>query len=79
MYESFSFWEFSEWKTALGRAGFQILENPNRPGSSSRVYTNRWIVENRWQKHTALYQKTEDGRLVPLPWPETNIVLVGEK
>ena len=78
MQEAFAFWSFSEWKAALQEAGFRILENPNAPQLGSRVYTSSWIVENRWQRRVALFQKAGD-RLRSLPFPPTNIVLVGEK
>lgn len=78
MHEEFAFWSFDEWKAALAAVGFHILENPNEPGRGSRVYTSPWIVENRWAKKVELYGK-EDGRLYPLPYPPTNIILVGEK
>ena len=79
MFEEFAFWGFSQWKTALQMAGFHVIENPNEPQTGSRVYTNPWIVENRWQGKVALYEMGGNGRLLPLPYPPTNIVLVGEK
>ncbi len=79
MRESFAFWEFDDWKRELTAAGFTILENPNQPEISSRVYTNPWIVANRWEGRAALYRQEPDGNLIPLPWPETNILLVAEK
>ena len=79
MHEEFAFWGFSQWKEALQTAGFSIIENPNELESGSRVYTNPWIVENRWQGKVALYERGRNGRLLPLPYPPTNIVLVGEK
>jgi hypothetical protein len=78
MHEEFAFWGFADWKAALARAGFSVLENPNEPQSSSRVYTNPWIVSKRYDGRAALF--VQDGpRLAPLAWPPTNIVLVGEK
>lgn len=80
MFEEFAFWSFSQWKTALPDAGFRIIENPNEPQTGSRVYTNAWIVENRWAGKVALYERDEEnGRLRPLPYPPTTIILVGEK
>ena len=78
MHEAFAFWDFSEWKTALQTAGFNILENANDPAGGSRVYTNPWIVRNRWQGKVTLSVKV-NGTLEPLPLPPTNIVLVGER
>ncbi|MGB4872730.1 MAG: methyltransferase domain-containing protein [Candidatus Promineifilaceae bacterium] len=79
MHEEFAFWSFSDWKTALQTAGFHILENPNTPQSGSRVYTNPWIVSHRWQGKVALFVLNENGRLDPLPYPPTNVILVAEK
>jgi hypothetical protein len=76
MNEEFAFWDFGEWKGALETAGFQIIENPNRPQTGSRVYVNPWIVENRWEGKVKLYQKA-NGRLIEIAYPVTNIVLVG--
>lgn len=79
MHEAFAFWDFAEWKQALTEAGFSVVENPNEPETGSRVYTNPWIVENRWQGKVKLFIKDDNGRLQPHPWPPTNIVIVGEK
>ncbi len=79
MHEAFAFWDFDQWKGALTAVGFTVLENPNEPARGSRVYTNPWIVQNRWEGKVKLYRRDGDGRLHPLPWPPTNIVLVGEK
>jgi hypothetical protein len=73
--EEFCFWSFTQWKQALAEAGFHILENPNQPERGSRVYTNPWIVQNRYEGHAQLF--TPGGS--PMPWPPTNMVLVGEK
>ncbi len=78
MNEEFAFWDFGEWKAALKTAGFQVIENPNRPQAGSRVYLNPWIVKNRWVDKVKVYQMFE-GALKKLDYPVTNIVLVGEK
>jgi trans-aconitate methyltransferase len=78
MNEEFAFWGFSDWKKALSQAGFTVVENPNLPASGSRAYTNPWIVTNRYEGKVALLAMV-DGRLRPLDYPETNVVLVGEK
>lgn len=78
MHERFAFWDFDEWKAALTVAGFRVLENPNQPVQSSRVYSNPWIAEKRWQGKVALYAPAGHG-WEALPWPPTTIVLAGEK
>lgn len=77
-HEEFAFWSFSEWKEALTQAGFRIIENPNYLQQGSRVYTNPWIVEQRWKGKAALYIKNESG-LTLLEYPPTTMILVGEK
>jgi hypothetical protein len=78
MHEEFAFWSFAEWKAALQAAGFHVIENPNDPGKSSRVYSNPWIVANRYEGRVALFTR-EGNTLHPLDWPPTNIVLIGER
>lgn len=78
MHEAFAFWSFSQWKQALHKAGFTIVENPNQPQSGSRVYTNEWIVKNRYKGKVTLLQMT-NNQLTPLAYPPTNIILVGRK
>ena len=60
MHERFCFWSFSEWKTALEEAGFAV-------DSRSSVFTNPWIMENRFMGKASLY--SED--LAPLSYPPT--------
>lgn len=78
MHESFAFWDFGQWKSALTDTGFRVVENPNHPDASSRVYTNSWIVKNRWQGKVALYAEGKNG-WDAVPWPPTTLVLIGEK
>ena len=62
----------------MREAGFEIIENPNEPENGSRVYTNPWIAKNRFENKVSLHQKIND-RLEPMPYPVTNMVLVGER
>jgi len=75
--EEFCFWGFEAWQEALCSAGFEI-GRPDNGVPMSRVYTNPWIVEHRFKGKVTLY-KLKDGILVPLEYPVTNMVLVGEK
>ena len=75
MNEEFCFWGFAKWKAILTETGFDIRENPNNPAEGSRVYTNSWIVQNRFEGHVALFSTAGEA----LPWPPTNMVLVSEK
>lgn len=74
MNEEFCFWSFSRWKSVLAETGFRIRENPNRPESGSRVYTNAWIVEHRHSGSVQLVSQNDEA----LPWPPSNMVLVAE-
>jgi SAM-dependent methyltransferase len=76
--EEFAFMSFSEWKKFVSLLGFQIVENPNEPAQSSRIYTNPWIVENRYEGKTNLFTM-KNGSLEPLPYPVTNMVLIAQK
>jgi hypothetical protein len=71
MHEEFAFWSFGDWKRALREVGFNVRQ-------PSHVYTNDWIVRDRWDKRVALFQKQGD-MLLPLPYPPTTMVLVAEK
>lgn len=73
--EEFAFWSFDEWKQALMRAGFRVLENPNEPETGSRAYTSPWRVEHDFDGKVAFFDL--EGR--PLPYPATNMVLVAQK
>lgn len=79
MHEAFAFWSFSDWKAALAQAGFRIVEDPNAPLTGSRAYLNPWLMENRYAGKVALFTPTGDGGLEPLPFPPSNVVVVGEK
>ena len=75
MNEEFCFWSFTTWKTVLQEIGFQIRESSNNPAAGSRVYTNTWVRQNRYEGQVALTDVT--GR--PIDWPPTNMVLLAEK
>jgi SAM-dependent methyltransferase len=71
MHEEFAFWSFADWKLTLQTAGFTV--NP-----ASHVYTNQWIVENRWQGKVALFH-LNGNELQQVDFPPTTIVLAAEK
>jgi SAM-dependent methyltransferase len=68
MHEQFCFWDIDEWRAELAAAGFRVL-------AGTRAYVNAWRVEHRFAGRVALFDP--DG--TPLPFPVTNMVLVGEK
>ncbi len=67
MHETFCFWSFTEWLRHLEKAGFKVQPE-------SRVWTNPWILENRWMNKVRLW-KSEDGSVAE-PWPPTTMLLV---
>lgn len=71
MHETFCHWSFGDWKEALIEAGYHI--NP-----ASRSYTNDWLVKNRYRGKADLY-KVRDGKLIPLDYPVTHMLMVAEK
>ena len=78
MHEEFAFWNLNDWKAALHQVGFVVQQKPDNVESASHVYTNKWIVERRWQNQVALYLR-EGNVLLPLHFPPTNIVLIAKK
>ena len=77
MHESFCFWSFSEWKEAMRQNGFQIL-------AGSSAYANPWIIENRYVSKAEIYttisnNPTQNADLIRIPFPVTNMLLVGVK
>jgi len=75
MNEEFCFWSFTRWKEVLSETGLRVLENPNHLQYGSRVYTNPWIVKNRYEGHVQLFGVGGAA----LAWPPTTMVLVAEK
>ena len=71
MHETFCYWSFADWRTAVERAGFRVLP-------ASNAFANPWIVQNRYEGKARLFRKTAAG-LEPLSWPVTNMLLVVEK
>jgi hypothetical protein len=68
MREEFCFWSFSEWRRELEAVGFAVVEG-------ARGYCNDWRVRNSFSGRVALFTPTGEA----LPYPDTNMVLVGRK
>lgn len=68
MHETFCFWDFNEWKQHLTQVGFRIH-------SSSKVYTNQWIVDHRWKGKVELFDVNFDK----MEYPVTTMILMGLK
>lgn len=71
MNEEFTYWSFSQWKKELGEAGFHVM-------ARSRAYANPWIVEKRFVGKAEIFAR-QNGVLVKMDYPVTNLVIVGEK
>lgn len=67
VHEEFGPFTLEEWRGALKRAGFAPVHLAE--------YANEWIVKNRYQ---GTVQVMDDAGNT-LPWPATNMVVVGEK
>lgn len=78
MNEEFTFWDINEWEHELIKAGFSIVNDETSLPKFSRAYTNEWIVKNRYQPVATLFVLKGDT-LIEIPYPVTNMVLVGEK
>jgi SAM-dependent methyltransferase len=77
MNEEFCFWSFSQWRVALGEAGFRVIDAGPQFAAGSRVYVNPWIVDHRYRGHVRLAAVADPSRDIELP--PTNMVLVAEK
>ena len=71
MHEEFGFWNFSDWKNNLEKIGFEIMEG-------SKSFSNQYIIEKSYKGKVELYEKVK-GRLKLIDYPQTNMILVGEK
>jgi hypothetical protein len=76
--EEFAFWSFDEWKQALARAGFRVLENPNTPLEGSRAYASPWRIEHSFLGKVAFFTDTPAAPRA-IAYPVTNMILIGEK
>jgi hypothetical protein len=68
MHETFCFWSFSDWQRELEAAGFRI-------DRLSKAYRNEWIVENRLEGKTKLFNM----ELQEIPFPVSHMLLLARK
>lgn len=83
MNEAFAFWSLDDWKQALRKAGFAIVEDPVNPKRGTHAYLSAWRVAHDFTgpdgvARLAFYAEGPAG-LEPLPLPPTNMVLVGRR
>jgi SAM-dependent methyltransferase len=71
MHEEFGYYSFSRWQEELTKQGFSIVEG-------SKPFHNPYIIDRRYRGNVSLFKK-EGDRLVPVDYPPTNMILVGEK
>jgi SAM-dependent methyltransferase len=72
MHETFCFWNFKDWQKNLTKVGFRL-------DVASHTFQNPWIIKNWYEPTTSLYRKTKQGKLQPLDFPNTNILLIARK
>ncbi len=70
MHETFCFWDFEEWKHNLELAGFSV-------SGRSKVYTNEWIVKNRFEGRVELYKDSKP--MERIDYPVTNMLMLAIK
>lgn len=62
----------TDWVTQITKStGFKILE--------ARPYLSDWILKNRFEGNVRLFKQGTDGKLTPLPFPPTNVIIAAEK
>ena len=75
MNETFTFWSLSDWNFDLKNVGFKVLTRDTASDRlATRVYTNDWIVKNRFESHCAIFSPG----MKELPYPPTNVIIVAE-
>ena len=67
--EEFAFWSFQQWEQEMEAAGWHVVE-------ASHAYASQWQVDTRFEGRMQLLDATTGD---VLPWPSTNMVLVGER
>lgn len=71
MHETFTFWSFEDWTSALEKVGFTIMP-------ASNAYVNDWIVQNRLVGKCELFEHAGNS-LQPMSYPVTNMLMIAEK
>lgn len=71
MHEEFGFYSFSKWQEVLKAIGYHIV-------SGSRAFKNPYIIDHSYKDKVTLYTY-QNGVLVLEEYPDTNMILVGEK
>jgi SAM-dependent methyltransferase len=67
VHEEFGVRTVNEWRDALGRHGFDLLELCS--------VVNPWIVQHRYEGQVEL----TDVEGHPIPWPATNVIVAAER
>lgn len=69
--EIFGVWSKDDFMRELETAGFRVVH--------AHLYRNPWIIRHRLKPAVTLYRFSDNGTLLPIPFPATNITVVGEK
>ncbi|HVI46308.1 MAG TPA: hypothetical protein VM802_15640 [Chitinophaga sp.] len=72
MHETFCFWNFNDWKSALEEAGFRL-------DNLSNAYRNEWIVKNRLEGKVQLLRINENRTVEPMRFPDSHMLLLARK
>jgi hypothetical protein len=72
MHERFCFWNYADWEDVLQKAGFTIH-------AASKPVQNQWLIENRFAPAAKVYKENDQGELVEMPHPHTNMLIVAQK
>lgn len=68
--EQFGFYNLEQYRQVLEKHGFRIIE--------AYSYLIPWLKETHYSKDIELYKKA-DGGFVPVEYPDSTMILVGEK
>ncbi|NSL89286.1 transferase [Chitinophaga sp. Mgbs1] len=72
MHETFCFWNYNDWKSALEAAGLRL-------DNLSHTYRNEWIVQNRLEGKVQLLRINEHQEAAPMPFPVSHMLLLARK
>lgn len=72
MHEKFCDFSFSDWKDMLEKQWLIIHRD-------SKAYTNPWIAEHVWKDKAQIFQEDENGTLLWMEVPPTNMIVIAEK
>lgn len=72
MHETFCFWNYNDWKSALEEAGLRL-------DNLSTTWRNEWIVKNRLEGKVQLMRPCINDVPLPIPFPVSHMLLMARK